>query len=97
MDKMGLLKCRYCGATAQADTIEEADSLIDHAVGMAHGNPCPGEKSNLLWDGKPAYRKEYVLIAKNTTSSKPKAKAAKPRPKPEVQIAETSSTAKNAL
>ena len=78
---MGILTCRYCGAKAEADTIKEADSLIDHARGKAIGRPCAGELSYLLWDGKQAYRKEYVLLVKDSTPKQAKAKAA-PKPKP---------------
>ena len=87
---MGLLECRYCGAKAEADTIKEADSLIDHARGKAIGRPCAGEPSYLLWDGKQAYKKEYVLLVKE--SAKPKAKANKPKPKPAPKAPEEPTT-----
>ena len=92
---MGILECRYCGAKAEAESFKEADSLIDHSRGKAIGRPCPGNLSDLLWDGKPAYKLEYVLLAKDSTP-KPKAKAKakpKPAPKPKEEEDKSSKTA----
>lgn len=82
MAEMGILECRFCGAKAEADTIKAADDLIDHARGKAIGRPCPGEPSELLWDGKQAFRKEYVLLIKESPAKAKASKANKPKPKP---------------
>ena len=82
---MGILECRFCGAKTEADTIKAAEDLIDHSRGKAIGRPCPVEPSTLFWDGKQAYKKEYVLLIKqeSTNQGKPKAKVSKPKPKPQ--------------
>jgi len=46
---MGQLSCNRCGATAEADTQEDADVLIDHALGQKIGRPCSGKQSDLVW------------------------------------------------
>jgi len=46
---MGTLSCQRCFATAEGNTQEEADELIDHALGMMIGRPCEGKASDLKW------------------------------------------------
>jgi len=57
---MGKLKCQRCTATAEADTFEEADSLIDHAYGRIISRPCAGDDKDLIWNGKPAFVVTYT-------------------------------------
>ncbi|MCH7590546.1 hypothetical protein IIB34_05875 [PVC group bacterium] len=49
---MGQLSCNRCGATAEGDTQEQADVLIDHARGQMIGRPCSGKQSDLVWNGQ---------------------------------------------
>ena len=66
---MTLLECKYCGATAEADSFKEADALIDHSLGLYKSNGCPGDGKDLLWDGHPAYEVQYVSKIGNNNSA----------------------------
>lgn len=66
---MGKLECKYCGATAEADSFEEADSIIDHSIGLYKSNGCPAREEDLLWNGKPAYEVTHKLVVKASTST----------------------------
>ena len=59
---MGQLSCNRCGATAEGDTQEQADVLIDHARGQMIGRPCSGKQSDLVWDGAKAEPKKIVSV-----------------------------------
>jgi hypothetical protein len=48
---MGSLICKTCGATAEGDTFDDADSLIDHSVGTSKGKPCGGNPLDMIWTG----------------------------------------------
>lgn len=86
---MGELVCKRCGAKAKADTIEAADALIDHGIGIQKGRPCAGEPSDMRWNGAIAFEKKYVPV----TTSKPKAKAApKQAAKPKEATAKITTT-----
>ena len=89
---MGILECRYCGARAEADTVEAADDLIDHARGKAIGRPCPGEPSELRWNGSIVFEKKYVRVLKSSSSKSKTTKATAPKPKPKPTPAKTSSS-----
>lgn len=49
---MGTLTCQRCGATSEGKSFEDADDIIDHAVGLVRGRPCSGKDSDLVWDTK---------------------------------------------
>ena len=45
---MGTLTCSRCGATTEADSIDEGRKKLDHAVGLDKGTPCDGTKQLYL-------------------------------------------------
>ena len=63
---MGKLECKYCGAKAEAESFDEADAIIDHSIGLDRSNGCPGNDKDLFWNGVPAYKVEYTLVAEST-------------------------------
>ena len=46
-------KCTRCGATAQADTFEQAKNKLDHAIGLARGITCGASYGKVIEIGKP--------------------------------------------
>ena len=50
---MGTVRCERCGGHVEADSIEKAFPLIDHAVGLSKGKPCEKGKAVLVMDGEP--------------------------------------------
>ena len=48
---MGKAFCLRCGTTAEADTPEQAISLLDHAVGKTRGITCGGEQAKVETEG----------------------------------------------
>ena len=75
---MGKLTCQRCGATSEGATFEEADALIDHAIGQSKGRPCGGKESDLVWDGKTVINLE-VETESESDSSKTNKKSSKRR------------------
>ena len=72
---MGTLECQRCTATAEADTFEEADSLIDHAYGRIISRDCAGDEKDLVWNGEPAFEITSKRVASDplkSTTVKPK-------------------------
>ncbi len=68
---MGKLSCKRCGATAEADSQEEADELIDHARGVMIGRPCSGKQSDLVWE-TPGTATPATTIAAEVVTETPK-------------------------
>lgn len=48
---MGRAFCLRCGTTAEADTPEQAISLLDHAVGKTRGITCGGMQAKVETEG----------------------------------------------
>lgn len=46
---MGSLICLRCKARVDASTKEEAEKVIDHAVGLTRGIKCGGNLARLEW------------------------------------------------
>lgn len=69
---MGTLTCQRCGATSEGLTFEDADVLIDHAVGQSRGRPCAGKESDLIWDGKTVLNADDDETESDSDSSKTK-------------------------
>ncbi len=67
---MGKLSCSRCGASAEADSREKADELIDHARGQMIGRPCSGKQSDLTWTGGATTKRESVVVEKVTEKPK---------------------------
>ena len=61
-------KCMRCGASAKADTYEQAQKLINHAVGRSRGIKC-GNNYNMV-----------VEINNSKPKIKPQTKKTKPIP-----------------
>lgn len=59
---MGQLTCQRCGAISEGKSFEEADELIDHAIGQSIGRPCSGKTDDLVWNTK------YVEAESDTDS-----------------------------
>jgi len=59
---LGIAHCLRCGATAEAETTEEAISKLDHAVGRTRGINCGSNLCKLETTGftkeKPAKKPE---------------------------------------
>lgn len=73
---MGQLVCKRCFAQATADTKDEADSIIDHAIGQTIGRPCSGKDEDLVW--REDYRKATtatIEVEKVQTETKSKKKS----------------------
>jgi len=70
---MGKLTCLRCRAQAEAETREEADAKIDHALGRIIGRPCSGKESELQWDGATSVPKRETVVVEEVTE-KPKKK-----------------------
>ncbi len=49
---MAKAKCSKCGATAQADTFEQARKQLDHSIGLGRGIKC-GDNYNCVVEIKP--------------------------------------------
>ena len=64
---MGRAFCTRCGTKAEADTPEEAISLLDHAVGRTRGITCGGSQAKVETEGfsKPE-KKESPKIQKKS-------------------------------
>lgn len=62
---MGTLYCLKCAQTAEADTFDKADELIDHA---GSSKQCSGNQSYLRWNNEKLT--ESVITAKVTTPKK---------------------------
>lgn len=75
MKKLGSLICLNCKARVDAATQEEAEKVIDHAVGLARGIKCGGDKVRLEWTtGQSTVLTTTQTLKENVTEeSKPKA------------------------
>ncbi len=67
---MGTVQCERCGGHAEADSIQEAYDLIDHAVGLSKGKPCEPGKANLVMVGTPQAPKSEPKVEKVEESKK---------------------------
>jgi len=74
---MATAKCFKCGGSAISDTFQQAEKLINHAVGLTRGIKC-GASYNMVREIKPATNniptpeKPVVTnIVTNTVTSKP--------------------------
>lgn len=71
---MGKLTCSRCFATAEADSQEKADELIDHARGQIIGRPCSGKQSDLSWDGAGSSKRATVIVEEEVQEKPKKSK-----------------------
>ena len=56
---MATAKCFQCGATAQADTFEQARGMLDHAIGLARGIKC-GNAYGAVEEIKPVIAQKII-------------------------------------
>ena len=67
---MGKAFCLRCGTKAEADTPEQAISLLDHAVGKSRGIKCGGNRAQVETEGfsksKPEKKVEPPKIVKKS-------------------------------
>ena len=69
---MGKLTCSRCFATAEADTFEEADAIIDHARGQMIGRPCSGKNSDLSFETATGNKPRATVVVEEEVVEKPK-------------------------
>ena len=77
---MGTVKCEWCGGHVEANSIEQAYDLIDHAVGLSSGHGCGPGVAELVMVGQPKpepkvekVEEKKVETSKATKSSKTEA------------------------
>ena len=84
---MGILKCR-CGAQAEGNTFEQADSNINHGIALSLGNGCDGDPTKMTWDGKPVAIRPLIYLVGDKAK---KAKVDETTSKPDVVEAKSDS------
>lgn len=77
---MAKAKCFQCGATAQADTFEQARALLNHAIGLARGIKC-GDAYGAVQEIKDASAPQVKTISTLIKKEEPKIIETKEEPK----------------